>query len=38
MKKVYRFLSCHDLYTLCSRLKSLYMGFETMEDMVLTSP
>lgn len=34
-KKVYRFLSYHDLYTLCSRLKSLYMGFETMEDMVL---
>jgi uncharacterized protein (TIGR02757 family) len=38
MKKVYRFLSYYDLYNFCSRLKSLYMGFETMEDMVLTSP
>lgn len=37
-KKVYRFLSYHDLYNLCSRLNALYMGFETMEDVVLTSP
>ena len=36
VKKVYRFLSYHDLYTLCSRLESLYTKFETMEDMVLS--
>lgn len=38
LKKVYRFLSYYDLYKLCDRLRSLYMGFKTMEDMVLTPP